>query len=72
MRLGFPQSLALITATYGILGWTFARLSVGIVLVGIDRLRDGNLWACLLIPAAAASLLVSAAALRQLGAALTK
>ncbi len=51
-----PMAIALLGATYGLLGYSLGKLSVALLLVTWVTARGGNLWALMLVAPALASL----------------
>ena len=66
MQPQHPLGAAMWAASWGLLGWWFVQLAVGIFLLALRNLDQGNRWGALLLVAAAAASLVALAAMRQL------
>lgn len=65
-----PTSAAMFAGSWGMLGWMFVQLGVGIAGLAAHLAWQGNAWAFLLVPAAAASVVIALTSTRRLAAAL--
>ncbi len=65
-----PTSAAMFAGSWGMLGWMFVQLGVGIAGLAAHLASQGNAWAFLLVPAATASMLIALTSTRRLAGAL--
>lgn len=65
-----PKSAAMLAGTCGILGLWFIQLAVGVAVLAANLASQGNAWAFLLVPVAAASTVIGLTSVRRLAGAL--
>ncbi|MBM4415365.1 MAG: hypothetical protein FJ035_03715 [Chloroflexi bacterium] len=67
-----PTSAAVFAGSWGMLGWMFVQLGVGIAGLAAHLASQGNAWAPLLVLAAAASIFIALASVRRVAGALQR